>query len=127
MPAEVIEFFACKRGKAAVGEFEQKLKALRGKLVLVFFYAMWCGPCRRMLQEAKYLPYVIEEVDSRVVICKVDVDKDKLKNAGNIAIAGEYSVLAIPTTVFIKDMRHVHDITGAAEGGVILHNIKKYL
>lgn len=62
-------------------------------LVLIDFFATWCGPC-------KMLSPVIEELDEEnylgVVICKVDVDEER-------ELSQKFMVQSIPTLVVIKD------------------------
>lgn len=60
-------------------------------LVLVDFYASWCGPCRM-------LSPIIDEVinDTNVKVIKVDVDKHH-------ALAKKYGVMSIPTIILFKD------------------------
>lgn len=61
-------------------------------LVLVDFYASWCGPCKMMYP-------IIEAISKEyqdLKIIKVDVDK-------NEDIAREYSIMSIPTLILFKD------------------------
>jgi thioredoxin 1 len=62
----------------------------RNKVVIVDFYAPWCGPCRRFAPRLEEL----ERMNPNVVFCKVDVDE--LSD-----IAGAYNVEALPTFVLI--------------------------
>ena len=74
---------------ATVENFEQLTKE---GLVLVDFYAQWCGPC-------KMLGPVLEEVaneDKDVTILKVDVDQQP-------ALAQQFKVASIPTLFLFKD------------------------
>lgn len=61
------------------------------KLVLVDFYANWCGPC-------KMLSPVLEELENSrgVKVVKVDVDK-------NEEVARNYGVMSIPTLIMFKN------------------------
>lgn len=60
-------------------------------VVLVDFYATWCGPCKMMH------PVLDELKDSRgVKVVKVDVDQ-------NEDIAKKYGVMSIPTLILFKN------------------------
>jgi len=74
-----------------------------GGLVLVDFYATWCGPCRMMTPVFKQLK---KESTKKITIVKVDVDK-------NGEIARNYKISAIPAIYLFKDGRFVWNHTGA--------------
>lgn len=56
-------------------------------LVLVDFWATWCGPCR---MQAPILEELDEQLGDKVKICKLDVDDEP-------AIAQRFGVMSIPT------------------------------
>lgn len=63
-----------------------------GELVLVDFFATWCGPC-------KMLGPVLEQLDSDragVKIVKVDIDENR-------NLAREYGVMSVPTLFLMKN------------------------
>lgn len=62
-------------------------------LVLVDFWATWCGPCR---MQAPVLDDLDAELEGKVKICKVDVDE-------NPDIARRFGVMSIPTLISFKD------------------------
>ncbi|EMA68448.1 thioredoxin [Halorubrum xinjiangense] len=70
-------------------------------VVLVDFYADWCGPCQ-MMEPA--VEAVAEDTDAAVL--KVDVDVHQ-------ALAGEYGVQGIPTLLVFADGELVNRMVGA--------------
>ena len=62
-------------------------------LVLVDFFATWCGPCQAL---APVLKDVKSELGTRVSIVKMDVDK-------NQALAANYQVRGVPTLLLFKN------------------------
>ena len=65
---------------------------------LVDFYAEWCGPCKMLMP-------VLEKLDDKINIIKVNVDKfDEL--------AQEYRIMSIPTLVFFKDGVKKEELVG---------------
>ena len=70
-------------------------------LVLLDFWAVWCGPCKMI---APLLTQIAEERDD-VVIGKVDVDSE-------MELAMQFGVASIPTLVVIKDGKPVNKAVG---------------
>lgn len=66
-------------------------------LVLVDFWATWCGPCR---MQAPVLDDLDAELEGKVKICKVDVDE-------NPAIAQRFGVMSIPTLIAFRDGQQI--------------------
>ena len=70
-------------------------------LVLLDFWAVWCGPCKMI---APILTEIAEERDD-VVIGKVDVDSE-------MELAMQFGVSSIPTLVVIKNGQSVNKAVG---------------
>ena len=62
-------------------------------LVLVDFWATWCGPCR---MQAPILDQLDEQLGDKVKICKLDVDDEP-------AIAQRFGVFSIPTLMVFRN------------------------
>ncbi|MDR1098155.1 MAG: thioredoxin, partial [Tannerella sp.] len=67
------------------------------KLVVLDFWAEWCGPCRMV---GPIIDELATEYESRVEIGKVDVDD-------NNDIVVEYGIRNIPTVLFFKGSKLV--------------------
>lgn len=85
-------------------------------VVLVDFYADWCGPCRMMAPIFDELSQEVKEVK----FVKVNVDN-------NPDLASQYSVFSIPTFVFFKNGKMVSQIVGGKSKESFLEEIKKII
>ena len=82
---------------------EFKEKVLHSKqLVVVDFWAPWCGPCKII---APILEELSKEYDGKVKIYKINIDEHQ-------ATASKYQVLSIPTLLFFKQGKIVKQIVG---------------
>ena len=88
-----------------------------GKLVIVDFWAVWCGPCRML---SPILDEVEEEMADKITVVKVNVD-----DADEIAM--KYRIMNIPTLLFFKDGQVVDKTVGAMPKNVLVDRINANL
>lgn len=95
-------------------EFES---AIQEGVVLVDFWAPWCGPC-------KMIAPVLEELDAnyagKVKIVKVNVDEEG-------PIAEQFEVMSIPTLLVIKEGTVVEKVVGFQPVAALEELLNKYL
>lgn len=82
--------------------FDKALKSAKDKVVVVDFYADWCGPCKRI---APALEKMAEKHDN-VRFYKVNVEE-------NTDISKRYKISAMPTILFFKSGEQVDKVVGA--------------
>ena len=92
-------------GKALTLTKENFDQVLNGtdKLVVVDFWAAWCGPCRAV---APIIEELAQEYEGKAVIGKVNVDEQN-------EISYRYRIMSIPTLIFFKGGQVVDKIVGA--------------
>ena len=73
------------------------------KLVMVDFWAEWCGPCRMV---GPHVEELSKEYEGKAVVGKVNVDLHG-------GIAAQFGVRNIPTIVFLKNVELVDKVVGA--------------
>lgn len=95
---------------------EEFNEVVKEGLVLVDFFANWCGPCRMI---APVLEELEEDIEKLTVV-KVDVDQDG-------ALAGKYGVQSIPNMIIFKDGQPVDRIVGFMSYDDLQETIEKYL
>ena len=73
------------------------------ELVLVDFFATWCGPCKMM---APVIDQLAEEMDGKAKVFRIDVDEVR-------DLAAKYRIMSVPTLMFFKNGEVVDQIMGA--------------
>ena len=87
------------------------------KLVIVDFWATWCGPCRML---SPLLDEVEEEMSDKITVVKVNVD-----DADEIAM--RYRIMSIPTLLFFKNGQVVDKTVGAMPKSTLVDKINANL
>ena len=87
------------------------------KLVIVDFWATWCGPCRML---SPLLDEVEEEMSDKITVVKVNVD-----DADEIAM--RYRIMSIPTLLFFKGGQVVDKTVGAMPKSALVDKINANL
>ena len=86
----------------------------REGVVLVDFFAPWCGPCR---MQSPILEAVAQKAGQTARICKINTDE--LPD-----VAGSFNVSSIPTLVLLKNGKEVNRFVGVQQENDLLNAIR---
>ncbi len=98
------------------GTFQAEVEQQQG-LVLVDFWAEWCGPCKVI---APVLDQLAVEYAGKIKVAKLDVD-------ANQQTPMRFNVRSIPTLLFFKGGRHVDTVIGAVPKAHLVGKITQHL
>ena len=73
------------------------------KLVVIDFWATWCGPCQRL---TPIIEQLAEEYEGRIKVGKINVDDHS-------EVAARYNIMSIPNMKFFKGGQVVDKVIGA--------------
>ncbi len=96
--------------------FQQEVEQQQG-LVIVDFWATWCGPCHTV---APIMEQLAGQYQGKIKVLKVDVD-------ANQRTAMRFNVRSIPSILFFKDGRHVDTLVGAYPKPAFEQKIQQHL
>ena len=88
-------------------------------IVMIDFWAAWCGPCRML---APVLHQVVEQYAGKVHLVKVDIDADE-----NQPLAIQYAISSIPRVLFFMKWEKIDDFVGVQWLDAVKSIIEKHL
>ncbi|MCQ2210454.1 MAG: thioredoxin [Paludibacteraceae bacterium] len=91
--------------------------AATDKLIMIDFWAQWCGPCKNL---SPVVDDLAKEYEGKAIIAKVDVDE-------NADIVEKFSIRNIPTILFIKNGELVDKVVGAVPKNEIVEKLQANL
>jgi len=86
-------------------------------LMLIDFWAPWCGPCRMI---APIIAELAEEYAGKIVFGKLNADE-------NPETTTQYNVMGIPTLLIMKSAKEVDRLVGAIPKDKIENRLKKFI
>ena len=86
-------------------------------LVLVDFFAQWCGPCKML---SPTLLKIKEKLGDKIKVVKVDIDK-------NPAIAARHNIRSVPTMIIYKNGKPQRTIKGGLTQADLEYVLNFYL
>ncbi len=96
--------------------FQEEVLQAEG-VVLVDFFATWCGPCKAL---APILDTISKEYEGKAKVFKIDVDEDN-------ALAMEYRVMSVPTMKIFKNGDVVETLVGLRSEAELREKLNYYL
>jgi thioredoxin 1 len=98
--------------------FKQEVEDYNG-IVLVDFFAEWCGPCKMMLPVVAKIEEKYKEKEGAKVL-KVDIDQAK-------EVAERYNIMGVPTFMVFKDGKNIEEVSGVQSEEALIELIEKNL
>ena len=92
--------------------FEAKIAS---GVVLVDFFATWCGPCKML---SPIIEEIAAECDGSFSVYKVDIDE-----AGDVAM--DFGIMSVPTVIIFKDGEEAERMIGVRPKAEILGAVQK--
>jgi thioredoxin 1 len=86
-------------------------------LVIVDFWATWCGPCQIV---APLLEQLAGEFNGKLKVTKLDVD-------ANQGTSMKFNIRSIPAILFFKNGKHVDTVIGAVPKSVLASKVQQHL
>ncbi len=93
------------------------IEASQKKLIVVDFWAPWCGPCKQL---TPVLEKIISKSGDKITLVKINIDE-------NQQIAGQLRIQSIPTVYAFKDKQIVNAFQGVIPENQIIEFMEKCL
>lgn len=97
-------------------QFYNKIRT-SDKLVVMDFFATWCGPCKML---APIFESLSNEMSDKVDFAKIDIDR-------SLEVVEEYKIVSVPTIIIFKNGKEVQRIVGFVPKEQIKSKIKAHL
>ena len=95
--------------------FEKTLN--EGKLMMVDFWAEWCGPCQML---GPVIEALAEKYEGRAVVGKINTDEEQ-------ELAMGFGITGIPTVIFFKDGKEIDRLVGVMPPDAFIQVLEKNL
>ena len=92
------------------GNFDETIKQ---GIILIDFFATWCGPCRML---SPIMEELAKDMENKVKIAKLDIEAQE-------DIASKYQVTSVPTLILFKDGKEFDRLVGLRD----IEDIKKFI
>ena len=96
---------------------DQVIEASENKLIVVDFWAPWCGPCKQL---TPILEKIVSKSEDKITLVKINIDE-------NQQIAAQLRIQSIPTVYAFKNKQIVNAFQGVIPEGQIVEFIEKCL
>ncbi|MBN9645940.1 Thioredoxin [Terrisporobacter petrolearius] len=97
-------------------QFYNKIRT-SDKLVVMDFFATWCGPCKML---APIFESLSNEMSDKVDFAQIDIDR-------SLEVVEEYKIVSVPTMIIFKNGKEVQRIVGFVPKEQIKSKIKAHL
>ncbi len=96
---------------------ENFAKEIEKGVILVDFFAQWCGPCRML---SPIIEEVAAELEGKAQVGKIDIDKE-------VKVATQFQVTSVPTLILFKDGKEIDRLIGLRDADAIKEFVNKAL